>query len=71
MNETLSNKNTNEHTEEFLTVQETAERYRTNNQMIYRWISEKRFPKNAVLRLGRKILINRKKLEEFESQEQK
>ena len=54
--------------EKFLTVAETAHRYRTSEQVIYRWITEKRFPANAVLRLGRKILINRRNLQIFENQ---
>jgi excisionase family DNA binding protein len=53
---------------EFFTVSELAIRYRTSNAMIYRWIAEKRFPENVVMRLGSKILINRENLEIFESQ---
>jgi excisionase family DNA binding protein len=52
----------------FLTVKEVAQRYRTSEAMIYRWISERRFPENVVLKLGSKILINRNSLEFFESE---
>ena len=52
---------------EFLTVKEVAQRYRTSNAMIYRWISQKCFPENVVIRLGSKILIHRENLEVFES----
>jgi predicted DNA-binding transcriptional regulator AlpA len=55
-------------TEKFLTVKELARRYRSPEIVIYRWILEKRFPENVVLRLGSKILINRENLEVFESQ---
>lgn len=54
--------------DDFITVSEVAHRYRTSEAMIYRWLSENQIPPSVVLRLGRKILINRKKLEEFESQ---
>jgi excisionase family DNA binding protein len=53
---------------EFLTVKEVADRHRTTSATVYQWISEKRFPESAVLRLGRKILIHRKNLEELEVQ---
>ena len=50
----------------FLTVDEVAERYQTSRYVIYEWITKKHFPVNVVLRLGRKILINRENLERFE-----
>jgi excisionase family DNA binding protein len=53
---------------EFLTVKEVAARHRTTSATVYQWIAEKRFPESVVLRLGRKILIHRKNLEEFEAQ---
>ena len=55
--------------QKFLTVPEVAKRYRTNNQVIYRWVSEKRFPENVVLRLGRKILFHCQNLEAFETRQ--
>ena len=54
--------------ENFLLVPEVAERYRTSSPMIYRWVSENRFPENVVFRLGRKILFHRQNLEAFEAQ---
>ena len=51
---------------QFLMVKEVAVRYRTSTLMIYRWVSEKRFPENVVFRLGRKILFHRQNLEAFE-----
>lgn len=54
--------------DDYITVGEVAHRYRTSEAMIYRWLSENQIPQSVVLRLGRKILINRKKLEAFESQ---
>jgi excisionase family DNA binding protein len=54
--------------EEFMTVSEVANRYRTSSPMIYRWVAESRFPESVVLRLGRKILIHRKNLEAYEAQ---
>ncbi|HEX8279035.1 MAG TPA: helix-turn-helix domain-containing protein [Segetibacter sp.] len=64
-----SKKNKKENSEqEFLTVPENAARYRTTPPVMYRWIVENRFPENALLRIGRKILFHRKNLEAFESQ---
>ena len=57
-----------EKTKEFLTVAEVSVWLRTTRAVIYQWIAEKRFPESAVLRLGRKILIHRKNLEEVEAQ---
>lgn len=53
--------------DDFLTVKELAARYRTSTAVCFQWIAEKRFPENVILRLGRKILINRKNLETFEA----
>lgn len=52
---------------EFLNVRELATRYRTSEAVIYRWISQKCFPANVVIKLGSKILIHRGNLEMFES----
>lgn len=64
--ENLKNQPSVMESREFLIAQELAIRYRTSQLMIYRWVSEKRFPENVVLRLGRKILFHRQNLEEFE-----
>ena len=53
--------------DEFLTVKEVAARYRTSPAVVFQWIAEKRFPENVIVRLGRKILVNRKSLQEFEA----
>lgn len=40
----------------YATAPEVARLYRTSPAVIYTWAREGRFPSNAVLRIGRKIL---------------
>ncbi len=53
--------------ENFITVDELAERYKTSRYVVYEWIAKNHFPADVILRLGRKILINQKNLERFEA----
>jgi excisionase family DNA binding protein len=46
-------------------VPELAKLYRTSPAQIYQWIAEGRIPPKAVLRIGKKILVDLDALEEW------
>ena len=47
-----------DHVKQYAIAPEIAELYRTSTAQVYEWVRAGRFPKNCVLRIGRKILFD-------------
>ena len=53
------------HERQYAIASEIADLYRTSAAQVYQWVRESKFPKNCVLRIGKKLLFDLTALNEW------